>query len=140
VVETVTVGGGDSGRTEVEQGTKSISITVSGENFRSVGDVAPEVTLGSGVTVGMITVSDGNTLTFTADIDQAATLGPRTMTIMNPDCSMVSYPNAITIVARGTGRMPSPPDRPSGGGSPSPVDPSGEEQPAPRRTRRKGGN
>jgi hypothetical protein len=134
-VHEVTVQGDD------EQGG-NVSITVSGANFRSVGTVTPEVTLGSGVTVGNIIVPDGTSLTFTAAIDRAATPGPRTMTIINPDCSMVSHPDAIIIKAKGPERMPSPPDRPSGGEAPPPPapPPSGEEQPPPRRTRRRGGN
>jgi hypothetical protein len=133
---------GNNGGTEVEQGMKNVLITVSGENFRSVGNVMPEVTLGSGVTVGPITVTSGKSLNFRADIDPAATPGPLTITIINPDCSMVSRPNVITIKAKPPERMPAPPERPSGAEAPPPPapPPSGEEQPPPRRTRRRGGN
>jgi hypothetical protein len=132
----------ESEGTEVEQGMKDVPIMVSGENFRSVGNVMPEVTLGSGVTVGPVTVTSGKSLNFKADIDPAATPGPRTITIINPDCSMVSRPNVITIKAKPLERMPAPPDRSPGAEPPPPPAPpsSGEEQPPPRRTRRRGGN
>jgi hypothetical protein len=86
--------------TEIEQGQQNVSITVSGSHFRSEGDVKPTVDFGSGVTVDQINVVDGNTLTFSVDIDPNATLGPRTITVTNPDCSMASKPDAIRIKKR----------------------------------------
>lgn len=139
-IETIAVTVGDREVTEVEQGQTNVSIKVTGANFRAAGDAKPAVSLGSGVKVGTITVSSGGKeLLLQVEIDPAAIPGPRTMTITNPDCSMASKPNTITISPRRPVTTPSQPDQPpvetrtSAPATPS----SGEEQPPPRRTRRR---
>jgi hypothetical protein len=101
----------------------------------------PAVNFGSGVTVGTITASPGGKeLTVQVNIDPAAILGPRTMTITNLDCSMASHPEAIKITARAPERAPLPPVEPRPEGvSPAPPTPPEREQESPaRRPRRRG--
>jgi hypothetical protein len=77
---------------------QTVMIEVTGENFVSEGNVQPTVSLGSGMTVRNVKVMDGGKkLQFQVEIDDSATLGPHTMTITNPDCSMASKPEAISI-------------------------------------------
>jgi hypothetical protein len=140
-IETITVMVGDHEVAEVEQGQTNVSIKVTGSNFRSEGDTMPAVNFGSGVMVGTITASpEGNELTVQVNIDPAAILGPRTMTITNLDCSMASHPEAIKITARAPERAPLPPVEPRPEGvSPAPPTPPEREQESPaRRPRRRG--
>jgi Fibronectin type III domain/Dockerin type I domain len=57
------------------------SIRVMGANFQ----VGATASLGSGVTSGATSVSGSDQLTFTVNVDSSAALGPRTLTIRNPD-------------------------------------------------------
>ena len=123
---------------EVEHGQTDVSIDVRGANFRSEGDVNPRVNLGSGVTIGRVDVSaGGDALTVSVSINPDAALGPRTLTIINPDCSMASLSHVLTIIPRTDVRPLSPPvEPPPKETPPAPLTPSvGEAAPPRRRTR-----
>jgi len=137
---TVTVAGTEVA--EVVQGQTGVSIVVRGANFRSEGDVKPKVNLGSGVTIGTVDVSDnGEALTVSVSINPAAPLGPRTLTIINPDCSTASMSNVMTVISPTAVRPPSPPIEHLAEEPPPtpPTPPVGEAAPPRRRTRPRGG-
>src|SRR5262245_7785510 len=69
------------------------SIRVSGGNFQS----GAAASLGSGVTCGVISVSGSDQLTFTLNVDSSASLGPRTLTIRNPDNGSGSLSSALVL-------------------------------------------
>jgi hypothetical protein len=132
---TVTVAGRPA--TQVEQGQTDVLIDVSGANFRAEGDVMPKVSLGSGVTIGMVDVSaGGEALHISVSINPAASIGPRTLTIINPDCSMASTSNVMTIIPPITARPLSPPIEHPPEAPPTPPIPSPGEAARPRRRTR----
>ncbi|HKB06936.1 MAG TPA: fibronectin type III domain-containing protein [Candidatus Polarisedimenticolia bacterium] len=69
------------------------SVRVTGANFQA-GAVA---SLGSGVTCGATSVSGGDQLTFTVNVNSSAALGPRTLTISNPDNGSGNLSPALVI-------------------------------------------
>lgn len=77
----------------------TVELTVSGENFR----YKPNVRFGSGVTIHEIKPEDllqnGKELKVTIDIASDAD-GSRSMTVINPDCSSATLPNAIEILGK----------------------------------------
>ncbi len=83
------------GGEERKQGTRDIEIVVTGKNFQP----GATVDLGSGVNiVGDVTVEEGKTkLKFKVDVAKDALVGPRTLTILNPDCTLCREESAIVI-------------------------------------------
>jgi hypothetical protein len=137
-VNNVTVTAAGMQVAEVGQGQTGVSIDVRGANFRSEGEVKPKVNLGSGVTIGTVDVSDNReVLTVSASINPTAPLGPRSLMIINPDCSMASMANVMTIIPQTAVRPLSPPvEHLTEETRPTPPTPSvGEATPPRRRTR-----
>lgn len=77
----------------IKQNTRNLKIEVSGENFKD----GAKVNFGSGVTVKDVNVTGGSELTAKIDIASDAD-GSRSMTVINPDCSSATLPNAIRIL------------------------------------------
>lgn len=71
------------------------NIEVTGTNLMD----GVKVEFGSGVTVKDVTVTGGSALTATIDIASDAD-GSRSMTVINPDCSSATLPNAIEILGK----------------------------------------
>jgi len=69
-------------------------IEVSGTNFQR-GAVAG---LGAGISIGPTSLIDPGHLTAPINVGSSASLGPRTLTITNPDTGAASKPNALTVV------------------------------------------
>jgi fibronectin type III domain protein/dockerin type I repeat protein len=67
-------------------------IRVMGANFQ----VGAAASLGSGATCGVTSVS-GDQLTFTVNVNSIAALGPRTLTISNPDTGSGSLSSALVL-------------------------------------------
>jgi hypothetical protein len=120
--------------------TAEVSIVVSGAHFRYEAGVMPQVSLGSGVTARIVGVSPlGNTLTLSVAVDSTAPLTSCTLTVTNPECSMGSKSNVMTIVPQTSVRPLSPPVERPVDEAPSPSTPStGETAPPRRRTRPRG--
>jgi fibronectin type III domain protein/dockerin type I repeat protein len=68
-------------------------IRVTGANFQ----VGAAASLGSGATCGATSVSGSNQMTFTVNVDSSAALGPRTLTISNPDTGSGSLSSALVL-------------------------------------------
>jgi fibronectin type III domain protein/dockerin type I repeat protein len=69
------------------------SIRVTGTNFQS----GAVVSLGTGVTCGATSLSGSSQLTLTVNVDAAAALGPRTLTVTNPDTGSGSKSSALLL-------------------------------------------
>src|SRR5262245_45748815 len=69
------------------------SIRVTGANFQS----GAAASLGSGVICGVTSLSGSDQLTFTVNVDSSASLGPRILTIRNPDNGSGSLASAMVL-------------------------------------------
>lgn len=69
------------------------SIRVTGGNFQA----GATASLGSGVTCGATSVSGSSQLTFTLNVDSSAALGPRALTIRNPDNGSGNLASALIL-------------------------------------------
>jgi Quinohemoprotein amine dehydrogenase, alpha subunit domain III len=103
-----------TGGGELDQGTKNKTIHVAGDNFQP----GAAVDLGAGITVGTVTVDSPKKLTFTVSVDSHAAPGPRTLTVLNADCTWCKHEKVITVVpVQKTIREPSQPKKPDRKGS-----------------------
>jgi subtilisin family serine protease len=73
------------------QGT-TIEVTIDGANFQG----GATVTMGAGITVSPVSVTVDR-IVVQASIDLAAALGPRTVTVLNPDGSSATRTGAFTV-------------------------------------------
>ncbi|PYT36895.1 MAG: hypothetical protein DMF52_05125 [Acidobacteria bacterium] len=86
----------------VELGTGSVyilqsgsqTIQVNGSNFQSGATVG----LGADISVGPTSLMDSGHLTASITVSSSALLGPRTLSVTNPDSGMASRPNTLTVV------------------------------------------
>jgi len=80
-----------------QQGQSALSVAITGLNTHFVQGTS-QVSFGSGVTVTLLTVSSPTTATAVVNIDPAATIGTRTVTVAT-GTEVVSFNNGFTIVA-----------------------------------------
>jgi len=84
---------GQSGSTYLLQAGQ-LTIQVNGGNFQS----GVIVGLGSNISVGPTSLTGSGLLTASIAISSSAVLGPRTVTVTNPDGGAASKANALTVV------------------------------------------
>ena len=72
---------------------ETLDVTIGGANFQA----GATVSFGAGVAVTAVTVASDREIVATLDIPLNATLGPRTVTVTNPDATSVSRAGAFTV-------------------------------------------
>jgi uncharacterized repeat protein (TIGR01451 family) len=91
VIDTVVEAG--TGKSYVLQ-SAAMAIEVRGSNFRSGAVVGP----GSGITAGQASLAGSGLLTVPVTVAATAALGPRTVTVTNPDGGFASKAGALSVV------------------------------------------
>jgi len=91
----VKINGTSLDKKSLTPGQNNLLVTVNGGKFKE----GVKVYLGSGVSICNVQVKDdGGNLEFKINIDDDAALGPRTLVVQNPDCSVGVLQDAITII------------------------------------------
>ncbi|NQX02985.1 IPT/TIG domain-containing protein, partial [bacterium] len=94
-------------------GLQGQSLVLTGSYFQAGAQVAFS---GSGITVTGVSVDSPTQLTVLADLDSAATPGPRDVTVSQPDGGSVTLAGALSLAARPLLTAVSPAEIPQGGG------------------------
>ena len=103
-------GAGDAGDDPADGGVtpprggqgETLDVTIDGANFQA----GATVRLRAGVAVTAVTVVSDREIVATLDIPLNATLGPRTVTVTNPDATSVSRAGAFTVTLPPPARVP----------------------------------
>ena len=83
-----------TGKRVAERGARELKVIARGDNLREDG----EIHLGDGIRIREHSAAKtGGTLTMVVDVEDDAPLGERTLTVIGGDCSMASFPNAVTV-------------------------------------------
>lgn len=95
--------------TQVEAG-KATKVTVTGTNL----DPKATYTFGNGISVTVSTTSTGSQTSIDLQVtpDTNASTGPRTLIVVNADCSTVTLADAIEVTAPAANTTPAPTPRP----------------------------
>ena len=96
------------------QGASSRAVVVSGSGFQ---DGVTAAFSGTGVTVDSVTYTNSTSIILNVSVDAAADLGPRSLSLTNPDAGTATLSSALSVVVKPVATSLSPSSRGQGAAS-----------------------